>query len=90
MEDLGFLAPCFSCSEEEVGLAVADVVCDNSVNSAARMNGAVMLFLDSVDKVNAVVVSGIVVRAVVYKVLKSHTRFKMFYLSHTHTGCAVK
>jgi len=71
MEDLGFLtrahgvkvAPCFPCSEEEeVRLAVGDVVGDDSVKSAARINGAVVLFLDRVEKVNAVVVSGIVVR----------------------------
>jgi len=70
MEDMSFLtrahvirvAPSFPCSEEEVGLAVGDVVGDDCVRSAARMNGAVVLFLDSVMKVNEVVVSGVVIR----------------------------
>jgi len=67
MEDLSLLtrapgirvAPSFPCSEEEAGLAVGDVVGDDCVRSAARMNGAVVLFLDMV---NALVVSGVVIR----------------------------
>jgi len=70
MEDLSFLmrahgirvAPCFPRSEEEVGLAVGDVVGDDIVKSTARMNVAVVLFLDSVEKVSTVVVSGVVIR----------------------------
>jgi len=70
MADLSFLtrahgirvAQCFPRSEEEVGLAVGDVVRDESVTSAARMNGAVVLFLDRVEKVSTVVVSGVFIR----------------------------
>ncbi|KAI3373352.1 hypothetical protein L3Q82_006652 [Scortum barcoo] len=41
----------FSCVEE-VGLAVGEVVGHGSVKSAARMNSAVVLFLDQVEKAN--------------------------------------
>lgn len=47
------------CSVEECVLAVGEVVGHSSVRSASRMNGAVVLFLDKVEKVNAVVEHGI-------------------------------
>ncbi|KAI3374091.1 hypothetical protein L3Q82_022634 [Scortum barcoo] len=40
---------------EEVGLAVGEVVGHGSVKSAARMNSAVVLFLDQVEKANRVI-----------------------------------
>ena len=52
----------FSVSVEECSLAVAEVVGHSSVRSAARMNGAVVIFVDSVAKANKVVESGIVVK----------------------------
>lgn len=48
------------CSVEQCSLAVADMVGCESIISASRMNGAVVLFLDSIDKVNSVV-NGIVI-----------------------------
>ena len=49
-------------SVEEVSLAVGEVVGCQSVKSASRMNGAIVLFLDDVTKVETVVENGIVVR----------------------------
>ncbi|KAK0145749.1 Transposon TX1 uncharacterized protein [Merluccius polli] len=52
----------FPSSVEDCSLAVAKVVGHSSVKSAARMNGAVVIFVDSVAKANKVVESGIVVK----------------------------
>ncbi|XP_062422347.1 uncharacterized protein LOC134133281 [Pungitius pungitius] len=53
--------PGFPCSVEDCSLAVGEMVGHGSVKSAARMNNAVVLFVDSVDKANMVVEKGIVV-----------------------------
>ena len=44
------IAPAFPCSVEECSLAVGGLVGHSSVKSAARMNNAVVIFLDSVEK----------------------------------------
>lgn len=49
-------------SVEECGLAVGELVGCESVKAASRMNNAVVMFLDSIDKVNSVVERGIVLR----------------------------
>ncbi|KAI3353957.1 hypothetical protein L3Q82_018450 [Scortum barcoo] len=49
----------FPCSMEEVGLAVGEVVGHGSVKLAARMNSAVVLFLDQVEKANRIIETGI-------------------------------
>lgn len=46
-------------SVEEVSLAIGNIVGCDSIRSASRMNGAVVLFLDKIDKVNEVVEKGI-------------------------------
>lgn len=51
------------CSVEDCTIAVAEVVGYSSILSAARMNSAVVIFLNSVEKVNDVVVKGIVVNS---------------------------
>ena len=51
----------FPCSVEDCSLAVAGVVGHSSIKSAARMNGGVVIFVDSVAKAYQVVESGIVV-----------------------------
>lgn len=48
------------CSVEECVLVVGEVVGHSSIRSASRMNGAVVLFLDKVEKVNTVVANGLV------------------------------
>ncbi|XP_029019281.2 uncharacterized protein LOC114862777 [Betta splendens] len=48
-------------SVDECAVAVAAVVGPLSLKSAARMNGAVVIFLDSVDKVHKVIENGIVI-----------------------------
>ena len=45
----------FPCRVEDIGLAVGEQVGHGSVRSAARMNSAVVIFLDQVEKVNHVV-----------------------------------
>ncbi|MPV02233.1 hypothetical protein FVA96_23770 [Escherichia coli] len=56
------LAPGFACSVEDCGLAVGGLVGHGSVKSAAWMNRAVVIFVDSVEKAREVVASGVVVR----------------------------
>ena len=56
------LAPAVRCSVEECSLAVGEVVGYGSIKSASRMNNSVVVFLDSVDKVNRVVESGVVIQ----------------------------
>lgn len=56
------------CSVEECVLAVGELVGHNSVRSASRMNGAVVLFLDKVEKVNVIVENGIVMNDSLIKV----------------------
>lgn len=49
---------------EECSLAVGEVVGCSSIKSAARMNSAVVIFVDSVEKANKVIEKGIVVNDV--------------------------
>ena len=63
------IATAFPCSVEECSLAVGRVVGNSSVKSAARMNNAVVIFLDSVEKVNTVVANGIEVNDAFVSVL---------------------
>ena len=55
------ISPTFPCSVEDCGLAVGELIGHSSIKSAARMNGAVVMFVDSVAKANKVVETGIVV-----------------------------
>ncbi len=61
------LSVCLSLSEECV-LVVGEVVGHISIRSASRMNGAVVLFLDKVEKVNTIVENGIVLYGSLIKV----------------------
>ena len=63
------IASAFPCSVEECSLAVGGLVGHSSVKSAARMNNAVVIFLDSVEKVNMVVATGIQVNDTFVSVL---------------------
>ena len=54
------ISPTFPCSVEDCGLAVGEVVGYSSNMSAARMNGAVVIFVDSVAKANKVAETGFV------------------------------
>ncbi|KAJ3593499.1 hypothetical protein NHX12_005833 [Muraenolepis orangiensis] len=51
----------FACTVEEIGLAVGEMVGHGSIKSLARMNSAVVIFLDQVEKVNHVIETGITV-----------------------------
>ncbi|KAJ3583523.1 hypothetical protein NHX12_017112 [Muraenolepis orangiensis] len=50
------------CTVEEIGLAMGEKVGHGSIKSLARMNSAVVIFLDQVEKVNCVVETGVTVR----------------------------
>ncbi|KAL7856500.1 hypothetical protein SRHO_G00153990 [Serrasalmus rhombeus] len=56
------IAPEVNCSVEDCSLAVGEIVGYNSVVSACRMSGAVVVFLDEVEKVNMMVQNGVVVQ----------------------------
>lgn len=53
------IAPVMNCSVEDCSLAVGQIVGHDSIMSASRMNSAVVIFLDNVEKVNRVVENGI-------------------------------
>ncbi len=56
------IAPVMNCSVEECSLAVGKAVGYESILSASRMNGAVVVFLDAIEKVNSAVQSGVVIK----------------------------
>lgn len=56
------LSPPNGCSVEDCSLAVGEIVGYDSIKSASRMNSAVVIFLDSVDKVNQILESGVVIQ----------------------------
>ena len=55
------LIPSVACSVAEAALAVGEVVGCDAVKSASRMNGAIVMFLDSTAKVSEVVEKGVVI-----------------------------
>ena len=59
----------FQCSVEDVCLAVGERFRYDRIKSAARMNGAVVIFLDQLEKVNRVVEAGITVNEMFVQVL---------------------
>ena len=59
----------FQCSVEDVCLAVGERVRRYQIKSAARLNGAVVIFLDQLEKVNQVVETGITVNEMFVQVL---------------------
>lgn len=56
------LAPVMNCSVEDCVLAVGNAVGFNSIISASRMNSAVVIFLDTIENVNSVVQTGVVIQ----------------------------
>jgi len=54
------LAPVMNCCVEDCSLSVSSAVGFDSIISASRMNSAVVIFLDTIEKVNNVVQSGVV------------------------------
>lgn len=55
------LSPPAGVSVEDCSLAVGEFVGYESIKSASRMNGAVVIFLDEVDKVNRLLESGVTI-----------------------------
>ncbi|KAJ3583013.1 hypothetical protein NHX12_000010 [Muraenolepis orangiensis] len=55
------LSPGPNCTVEECSLAVGAVVGHDGVKSASRMNNAVVIFLDCVDKVDWIAELGVVI-----------------------------
>ena len=62
-----------SHSVEDCSLAVGQAVSHSRVKSTAWMNGAVVIFLDSIIKVNAVVESGVTVNDMFVSVMRKVT-----------------
>ncbi|KAE8280196.1 Transposon TX1 uncharacterized 82 kDa protein ORF 1 [Larimichthys crocea] len=62
------------CSVEEVALAVGEVIGHGYVKSAARMNSAVVLFLETVEQVNRLVETGITVNGMFEPVMTQPAR----------------
>ncbi len=56
------IAPVMNCSVEECSLAVGKAVGYESILSASRMNGAFVVFLNAIEKVNSEVQSGVVIK----------------------------
>lgn len=56
------IAPVMNCSVEDCSLAVGQIVGHDSIMSASRMNSAVVIFLDNVEKVNRVVENGVIIQ----------------------------
>lgn len=76
------LSPPDGCSVEECSLAVGEVVGYESIKSASRMNSAVVIFLDNVDKVNQLLESGLVIQGTYIPVLSLVTPAKKVILSN--------
>ena len=74
--------PGISCSVEDCSLAVGQVVGHSSIKSAARMNNAVVIFVDSVEKANTVVENGIVINDTFVSVLSLATPANRVTLSN--------
>ena len=70
----------WSCSVEDCSLAVGQAL--KSVKSAARMNGAVVIFLDSIEKMNLVVESGAMVNDMFVSVMPLATPVKKITISN--------
>ena len=67
---------------EDIGLAVGEKVGHGSVKLAARMNSAVVIFLDQVEKVNRVVETGITVKQMFVQVVPLTQPFTRVILSN--------
>lgn len=72
----------FTCSVEEIGLVVGEVVEHSSIKSAARMNSAVVIFVDQVEKANSVIEKGIILNGVFVPVLPLATPAKRITLAN--------
>lgn len=73
------MVPTVSCSGEECGLAVGQLVGYDSVKSASRMNSAVVIF---VEKVNQVVQSGVVIQGSFTPVLSLVSPARRIHISN--------
>lgn len=61
------IIPTCRCSVEECSLSVGEILGHSSIKSAARMNSAVVIFVDSVEKTNKVIEKGIVVNEIFFR-----------------------
>ena len=71
-----------ACSVEECALAVGVVVGYDSVKSAARMNGAIVIFVDCTDKVNQLVETGVELQGSFVSVSPLSTHAKRVIISN--------
>ncbi|KAJ3598711.1 hypothetical protein NHX12_000706 [Muraenolepis orangiensis] len=78
----------FACTVEEIGLAVGEKVGHGSIKSLARMNSAVVIFLDQVEKVNCVIETGITAEEGEFSSLRQwwdHGKTEIRLLCQQHT-----
>lgn len=76
------LSPPGGSSVEECSIAVGEIVGFESIKSAARMNSAVVIFLDSVDKANQLLESGVVIQGTFTPVLSLVSPAKKIMISN--------
>jgi hypothetical protein len=76
------LSPAAQVSVEECCLAIREKVGCNSVKFASQMNSAMVIFLDSVNKFNSVVESGVVIRDLFTQVLPLASPARRVIISH--------
>lgn len=76
------IAPAFVCSVEDCSLSVGKVVGYSSIKSAARMNNAVVIFVDTIEKANTLVEKGITINDAFVSVLPLATPAKKVTLAN--------
>lgn len=76
------LSPPAGCSVVDCVLAVGEEVGYGSIRSASRMNGAVVIFLDDIDKANQLIENGVVIQGTFISVLSLVNPAKKIIISN--------
>ncbi len=76
------LSPPAGCSVEDCSLAVGKEVGYGSIKSASRMNSAVVIFLDDIDKANQLIENGVVIQGTFLPVLSLVNPAKKIIISN--------
>lgn len=76
------LSPPAGCSVEDCSLAVGEEVGYGSIKSASRMNSAVVIFLDDIDKANQLIENGVVIQGTFIPVLSLVNPAKKIIISN--------
>ncbi len=76
------LSPSAGCTVEDCSLAVGEEVGYGSIKSASRMNSAVVIFLDDIDKANQLIENGVVIQGIFIPVLSLVNPAKKIIISN--------